>query len=331
MNPIALTRRELLSAACAAPLALAAEADGLLLRYLEGLSRPGGGYGWASDPHAHLTPTFAVLACYHLLGKQPPAKAEIARFVREHYPMNPARHKDRPLRRFDYEQIQSLAWLGEDASAFLEAVRGWTGPSVYTKAYEHEGNPVFQHEVMALLCRPLLGIPAATPEWKAYILPRRRANGSFNSTSRRRGRRRPHHEHLVGPAGAPGAWRTRRRRRRTHRVAPRLPATLGRLHLAAQTSAGAGGRRRLHLGRPALPRGAGRKTRPAERMRRLASLAAQSRRRLRRPAGPRVQPGGHLLLPRRPAPGRRKASRLAAETPRAQAAPERPEALHHSD
>ena len=181
MNPIALTRRELLSTACAAPLALAAEADGLLLRYLEGLSRPGGGYGWPVDPHAHLTPTFAVLACYHLLGKQPPAKPEIARFVREHYPMLPARHKDRPLRRFDYEQIQSLAWLGADTSTFLEEVRGWTGPSVYTRAYEHEGHPVFQHEVMALLCRRLLNIPAATPEWKAYILARRRPNGSFNS------------------------------------------------------------------------------------------------------------------------------------------------------
>jgi hypothetical protein len=96
--------------------------------------------------------------------------------------MPPARHKDRPLRRFDYEQIQALAWLGENLSGSLQEVRGWTGPSIYTKAYEHEGYPVFQHEVMALLCRELVGIPAATPEWRAYVLSRRRRNGSFNST-----------------------------------------------------------------------------------------------------------------------------------------------------
>ncbi len=179
---LGVTRRGLLAAAIAAPLARAAGDHADIIRYLEGLSRPDGGYGWAVDPHSHLTPTFAVVACYHLLGKQPPAKAAVARFVRDNYPMAPARHKDRPLRRFDYEQIQALTWLGEDASGFLEEVRGWTGPSIYTKAYEHESHPVFQHEVMALLCRQLLKIEPATPEWKAYVLSRRRANGSFSST-----------------------------------------------------------------------------------------------------------------------------------------------------
>ena len=117
-------------------------------------------------------------------------------------------------------------WLGEDASSFRAEVEGWKGPSVYTKAYEHEGHPVFQHEVMALLCRGLLGIAPATPEWKAYILSRRRPNGSFNSTPRGRGRRRAHYEHLVGTAGAQGARRAPGRRRRTRGVAPRVPVAL---------------------------------------------------------------------------------------------------------
>lgn len=68
MNPFALTRRELLSAVIAAPLG-AAEDKQEIFRYLEGLARPDGGYGWAADPHSHLTPTFAVLGCYRLLGK----------------------------------------------------------------------------------------------------------------------------------------------------------------------------------------------------------------------------------------------------------------------
>ena len=178
----AITRRDLVSIGFIAPFAAAAEEGASIERYLEGLARQDGGYGWAGDPHSHLTPTFAVAACYRLLGKQLPAKAAVARFVRENHPMNPARRKDRPLRRFDYEQIQALAWLGEDLSSFLDDVRGWTGPSVYTKAYEHEGYPVFQHEVMALLCRGLLGIAPATPDWNEYVLSRRRANGSFNST-----------------------------------------------------------------------------------------------------------------------------------------------------
>lgn len=172
------TRRELLSAALAVP--FVAEAG--VARYLEGLARADGGYGWGVDPHSHLTPTFAVVACYQLLGKQPPNKAAVARFLRENYPLLPARHKDRPLRRFDYEQIRGLLWLGEDLSGFREEARGWVGPSIYTRTYEHEGYPVFQHEVMALLCRALAGIDAATPEWKAYVLSRRRADGSFNNT-----------------------------------------------------------------------------------------------------------------------------------------------------
>src|SRR3954465_14086511 len=80
--------------------------------YLESLARPDGGYGWEQDSHSHLTPSFNVLSCYRLLKQEPPRKQELGAFIRAHYPMPAARHKDRPLRRFDYEQIQSLLWLG---------------------------------------------------------------------------------------------------------------------------------------------------------------------------------------------------------------------------
>ena len=42
------------------------------LRYLETLARPDGGYGWDDQPHSHLTPTFAVIGSYRLLGQTPP-------------------------------------------------------------------------------------------------------------------------------------------------------------------------------------------------------------------------------------------------------------------
>jgi hypothetical protein len=172
-------RRTFLLGAAMSPLAAAADPA---LAYIETLARSDGGYGWATDPFSHLTPTFAAIACYRTLGRTPPRKAELARFVREHYPMPEARRKDRPLRRFDFEQTQALLWLGEDISALTAAARAWTAPAPFTKAYEHEGYPVFQHEVSALLCRRLLGIAPATPEWRAYVLARRRANGSFNNT-----------------------------------------------------------------------------------------------------------------------------------------------------
>jgi hypothetical protein len=43
-----------------------------VLRYLETLARPGGGYGWGDQERAHLTPTFAVIGCYHALNCIPP-------------------------------------------------------------------------------------------------------------------------------------------------------------------------------------------------------------------------------------------------------------------
>jgi hypothetical protein len=174
------TRRDVLGCALAAPLAAL---DSGVVPYIRSLARPDGGYAWEPDPASHLTPTFAAIACYRLLGQEPPRKAALARFLRERYPLPEKRRQgERPLRRFDFEQIQALAWLGEDVSGFAALARAWTGPAPYLKAYEHEGHPVFQHEVMSLLCRPLVGLDAATPQWKAYVLSRRRPNGSFNST-----------------------------------------------------------------------------------------------------------------------------------------------------
>jgi hypothetical protein len=196
INPPSMTRRDLLAAAALTGLsaALPETAVGRLdaerpewrtavTAFLETLSRPDGGYAWADQPEAHLTPTFAVIGCYHLLKEQPPNKAKAAEFVRQHHPSR-LKKLEQELRGFEFQQIQSLLWLGEDASAFREQVRSWKKPTVYFKQYEQSGNPIFSFELLAFICRSLLGLPLndLTPEFTTYLNARRRANGSFNAT-----------------------------------------------------------------------------------------------------------------------------------------------------
>ncbi|UCC99329.1 MAG: hypothetical protein JSW66_05475, partial [Phycisphaerales bacterium] len=54
--------------------------------YLEGLSRPDGGYAWQDQPHSHLTPTFAVIGSCRALEYDPPDRRRLAEFVRTHHP-----------------------------------------------------------------------------------------------------------------------------------------------------------------------------------------------------------------------------------------------------
>ena len=171
-----------------APGLLAAERAGVadysgLLMYLRRHERADGGYGWLDQPDSHLTPTFAVIGTYRAIGQLAPRLGPMAEFIREHHPQ---RHKkpEHELRNFDYEQIQSLLWLDQDVSGFVEKVSRWTEPSTYPKAYERDGLPPFKLEMMALLCREMLGLPREkiSGSFKRFVLDRRRENGSFNHT-----------------------------------------------------------------------------------------------------------------------------------------------------
>jgi len=159
-----------------------------VLGYLKSLARPDGGCGWEDQPDSHLTPTFAVIGCYRLLKKDPPAKKALAQFVHTHHPITgenaEAGKHAADLRTFVYQQIQSLLWLGEDAASFKGEVQRWTKPSSYPVVYERHGYPIFQQEMMAFTCRDLLGLPMddISPDLIAYLLSRRRPNGSFNNT-----------------------------------------------------------------------------------------------------------------------------------------------------
>lgn len=184
-------RRAVLAAGAAALVASPANAraDALprwqadALAYLARLARSDGGCAWEGAPYAHLTPTFAAVGVHHVLKQEPPKKAALVKFVRERHPFH-IKKLERPLRGFDYQQIQALVWLGEDVSGFRELVRSWAKPTQYPKQYERDGQPVFRFEALAFTCRKLLGLGLddLKPAYVAYLDDRRRADGSFNTT-----------------------------------------------------------------------------------------------------------------------------------------------------
>jgi len=151
--------------------------------YLESVRRPDGGYGWGAEERSHLTPSYAAAGCYHLMGQEPPNKNALAEYIRTHHPFR-VKKLERDLRVFEYEQIQGLLWLGENADSFRGQVQGWTKPSAYPRQYERDGCPILRFEVMAVLCRGLLGLATddIAAQFIEYLDVRRRANGSFNNT-----------------------------------------------------------------------------------------------------------------------------------------------------
>jgi hypothetical protein len=188
-----LDRRTALKAAIAAGLgaAVSGRAAGqsrpgwqsAVLAYLERLVRPEGGYAWDDQADAHLTPTFAVIGCWRVLRHEAPAKARLADFIRSHHPFR-LKKLERDIRVFEFQQIQSLVWLGADASSFRDPVRGWKTPTAYPARYEAHSYPVFHNELTAFTCRALLELPLTdlAPAFHDYVHARRRANGSFNNT-----------------------------------------------------------------------------------------------------------------------------------------------------
>lgn len=151
--------------------------------YLAKHARPDGGYAFADQQRSHLTPTYAVIGAYRLLGEEPPNRAALAEYVRIHHPRE-LKKLEQERRIFEFQQVQALVWLGEPATEFRERLKTWTAPLPYLKQYEQHGYPVFQSELGLVRCRSLLGmeIEPLKPAFSDYVAMRRRANGSFNNT-----------------------------------------------------------------------------------------------------------------------------------------------------
>ena len=160
-----------------------ADSRGTILNYLETLARPDGGYGWEGQEHSHLTATFYVIGCYRLLEHTPPNRSALAEFIRAHHP-GVLKKLEQERRIFEFQQVQALAWLNEDALAIKEKILGWKQPLAYLKQYEQHGYPLFSSEMGVILSRALLGVTARElpQEFVAYLDSRRRTNGSFNNT-----------------------------------------------------------------------------------------------------------------------------------------------------
>jgi prenyltransferase beta subunit len=155
-----------------------------IVTWLETHRRAEGGYGWSSAHQAHITPTYAAVGSYHLLGLSVPNADLVAAFVRTHYPLPEERRTVRAMRYFDLQQIQTLLWLNQSVDSFRPMLTGWTKPSTYESYYEKDALPVLQHQALALRARALVGVQPDTPEqpWLDYFQQRRRLNGTYNNT-----------------------------------------------------------------------------------------------------------------------------------------------------
>ena len=154
-----------------------------ILAYLRRHARPDGGYAFDGQQRSHLTPTFAVIAAHRLLGVELPEKESLIAFVRTHHPRE-LKKLEQERRIFEFQQVQALRWLGDDAADFRDKIGAIIKPQEYKRQYERHGYPIFQSELGLVQCHALLGLPleALQPAFGDYLRSRRRANGSYNNT-----------------------------------------------------------------------------------------------------------------------------------------------------
>lgn len=158
-----------------------------VVNYIQRLAKPDSGYGWADQPDAHLTPTFAATGILYHLGKLPADKQKLITFIRTHHPQRGRNMEAGPsgteMRDLVYQQIQALLWLQGDIASFKNEVIAWKPQNNKVSNFEEHGYPVFIQELMTPVCRSLLSVPLQdiTSHFATYLQSRRRANGSFNN------------------------------------------------------------------------------------------------------------------------------------------------------
>lgn len=154
-----------------------------VLAYLHRHARADGGYAFATQNRSHLTPTFAVIGAFRLLGVEPPEKRRLIEYVRTHHPRE-LKKLEQERRIFEFQQVQALRWLGDPAEDFRERIAAIREPQKYYRQYERDGNSIFQSELGLVQCHRLLGLPVSQlqPAFGDYLRARRRANGSYNNT-----------------------------------------------------------------------------------------------------------------------------------------------------
>ena len=192
ITPPLITRRELLKSLATIGVvggwagrlgAQSSASASAVIAYLASHARADGGYAFSDQQRSHLTPTYAVIGAYRLLGQMPPNRVALTDYVRTHHPRE-LKKLEQERRIFEFQQVQSLVWLGDPAGEFHERLKTWTAPLPYLKQYEQHGYPIFQSELGLVQCRALLGMDSEPlkPAFSDYVTARRRANGSYNNT-----------------------------------------------------------------------------------------------------------------------------------------------------
>lgn len=157
-----------------------------VLRYVQSLAKPDGGYGWKNQYDSHLTPTFAVIGILNAIQELPKSKLQLITFVKNHHPQKGTNKEAGPsgtqLRNLTYQQLQSIVWLGGDVSSFGEEVNGWKSQAGLLANYESHHFPVLMQEMMTPICKALLKSDGNDAQGLAnYLSHHQRQNGSFNN------------------------------------------------------------------------------------------------------------------------------------------------------
>lgn len=156
-------------------------------RYCESLKKPGGGYGWADQYDAHITPNFAVTGVLYNLNRLPKNRSTLIDWTEKHHPQTGPNREAGPsgaeMRDVMYQQVQTITWLNGNLDKFKEAVSKWKSQRTALANYEetHSGN--LWQETFTPVTFSLLNISTdmIKPEFTGYLDSVRRPNGSYNN------------------------------------------------------------------------------------------------------------------------------------------------------
>lgn len=158
--------------------------------WIESHYRPNSGYAWEGQSLPHLTPTHAAIGSLHQMARplSPARRESLVRWVQTHHPHD-LKPLQRETRRYLFDQLQSLHWLGADTDSFRAKFLQLTAPVTYPKQYEKSGSPYLPSEAAVVRAHALLPLnaPEIYANFESYFNARQRANGTYNHTLARDG------------------------------------------------------------------------------------------------------------------------------------------------
>jgi hypothetical protein len=176
-----------------------------LYDWIEAHYRADAGYAWDGQSRPHLTPTHAAIGSLQQMGRpMPPAQREsLIAWVQTHHPHD-LKPLQRQTRRYLFDQLQSLHWLGAETTSFQSKFLQLNTPVAYPKQYEKNGSPYLPSETAVMRGHALLQLnaPETQAVFRSYFDARQRANGTYNHTLARDGSE----GHVINTWAVLNAW-----------------------------------------------------------------------------------------------------------------------------